>query len=452
MAYEINKYNLGFELSVLKIISRDYELLRENLQILRMKYFADEMYQEFYKWIAGYAKAYKKPVTRKILIHIIKIKKKKRLWKIYAAVLKKIFADISEDDTNNFKFHVEEIEKLYKLREGQQLVRSIVDGIEDSNFDNIRESSRKLLSIMMYDSNNVVREGTPYTDFEERKKLMDDKIKYPEKYAAVPTGILELDKLINGWQYGEFNYITGFSGWGKSTFLLECGYHPCVHLGKKVVHFTIEMNKMKCEYRFDSRLTGIPYQKFNRAELSGKDMKRWEEAVGKYREKGGEYLVVSFDNNCNVFDLEHKLEDITNTEFGEPDLVVIDYFNDMRPIRKFATDKNFEAVGDISWGLKILTQTWNNGKGLRMITASQGKEEGGTRYSGMPYEHATINLEMIRDDDFELYGKMWILVKKNRDNISGKKVAVYPNFSIYKIHSEKKRREAEEIGEGGNDE
>jgi replicative DNA helicase len=451
MAYEINKYNLGFELSILRVIAVDYEKLRENLQVLSSKYFADEMYREFYRWFAGYARMYKKPLVRKSMVHVIKLRKKKRQWKIYATVMKKIYAGVSEDDTNNFKFHIEEIEKLYKLREGQQLVRNIVDGIEDANFDNIRESSRKLLSVVMHDSKNVIREGTPFSDFEERKNLMRDKIEHPEKYASIPTGIINLDKEIGGWQYGEFNYITGFSGWGKSTFLLECGYHPCCHLGKKVVHFTIEMNKAKCEYRFDSRLTGIPYQKFNRAELTGNDMRKWEDAIKKYREKGGEYLVVSYDNNCNVFDLEHKLEEISDTEFGEPDLVVLDYFNDMKPIRKFATDKNFEAVGDISWGLKILSQSWNNGKGLRMITASQGKEDGGTRYSGMPFEHATINLEMIRDDDFELYGKMWLLVKKNRDGAVGKKVAIYPNFPIYKIHSEKKRREAEEVGEGGDE-
>ena len=445
MSYDVNKFNLDFELSILRVIYNNHEMLRETVNVMASKYFSDEMYAEFYKWSANHYRTFKKGLLRKQIIHTVKLKRKRKLWKFYAKVIKQIFVTVSQNDIDNHKYHIEELEKLYKLRTSQFLVRDIVDNIEDSNFDNLRETARKLLGVVLHDSNNIVREGTPYTDFAERKNLIHDKIKNPEKYMAVPTGILALDKLINGWQFGEFNYIAGFSGWGKSTFLLECGFHPCVHLGMKVVHFTIEMNKLKCEYRFDSRLTGIPYQKFIKAEIDGNDMKRWEQKVNQYREKGGEYLVVSFDNNCTVFDVEHKLEDISTTRF-EPDLVVIDYFNDMKPTGRYASDKNFEAVGDISWGLKMLSKSWNNGKGLRLISASQAKETGGTKYSGMPYEHATINLEMERDDDYELYGKMWIKVKKNRDNVAGKRVAIFPNFSIYRIHSEKKRREAEEMG------
>ena len=80
------KYNLKFELSVLKVMYRDLEILKENILLISPKYFSDKMYRSMFILLQKYYLKRKTLPTRSVMVRIVKLSKdiNKKYYKSYA--------------------------------------------------------------------------------------------------------------------------------------------------------------------------------------------------------------------------------------------------------------------------------------------------------------------------------------------------------------------------------
>jgi len=263
-------------------------------------------------------------------------------------------------------------------------------------------------------------------------------------YVEIDIGKQYLD---NGWFPGDFGIVVGAQNVGKSFTLMDMCYNVARISKENVALFTIEMGKIKQERRIYSRLTGIPYKKFRMGTLDSEDLKLIRKRIGMWKEKCGRFIIVAFGRGCTAADIEHKMTEIENSWGEKIGFIAIDYLNDMKPMGKFASDRDWQAIGSISWDLAQLAKYWDNHKGIPIMTANQRKDSkkragtlDDTAYGKIIMDHATLGFAVSQDSDdndkTETKRLRWALTK-NRDAPKGQQWFTFPEFSQGKLHSQK---------------
>ena len=447
--------NLSMERSLLGVMYQSQEKYRELVNTgFRHVYFSDDSHRRMFGYLNEFCKKYRKTPTKKSAISFIKSKVRAEEWPFYKQNINKIFKKTLKKDKNNIEHYKDELEKLWKLRESQFRLRDMALAVESGNIDKLSNSFREGLGVLIRDSANIATEGSPLQDYEERKEIIRLKRAHPELFSCIPTGIEAIDKVVDGLYKGEFYIVGGATGIGKSLFLQEVGFHASVKLGFNVVYFTIEMNKWKCQTRFDSRVSGVPYRKFKNGTISPKEEKKWDIRLRNYNKKGGEYYVIAFNRGCTAFDIEHKASDYEASSGRKIDLMIIDYLNDMKPTIAGKNSKDWDVLGETSWDLAMMSKYWRNNEGVPILTANQAKT--GTRakevfkpedlsYSPLPAQHATGVFGITQTPEDEVYERLKLHVAKARDGGTGFMTHVYPNYKICRFHSIKRKNEMEEV-------
>jgi replicative DNA helicase len=256
--------------------------------------------------------------------------------------------------------------------------------------------------------------------------------------------IIELDDILEGGSYpGDFIVLVGETNVGKSMALMEFAYSAAMNDKKNVVLFTIEMNKVKQQTRIYSRMTGIEYHKFRTGKISKDEIKHWKCKLREWRDNCGMLYVVSFDSGATTKDIENKLYDIQNRTGKQIDFCVIDYLNDITPIGKFESERDWTAMGSVSWALANLAKNFNNHKGIPILSANQRKESksdslvewSDTMYGKIVIQHSTVGIGITQTKEDKVFGRLTCNIFKNRDGGRGAIFYVFPNFSIAKFSS-----------------
>lgn len=422
----------------------------------------------------------KKNVFKKYIIEFIEqnqILDKNQQIERYVILIENLFGkSVSDEDVSQ----IDEIRKqLIRLKKGRTLQKAIIDSsdyLEDGEVDRAEDvfinTKYEFLSTA-----DLANEGDYVNDLKERQELVKLKIENPEKFRPIPSGIsgwnpynpfndptiTGFDLFLDGGFYkGEFNLIVGESGHGKSFELMQIAYNAARN-GKNVAYFTIEMSKWKVQTRLDSLVTGIPFRKFRMATLTDRDKNRWEEKIDHFNNNFGKIYVVGFYKGCTPDSTEVKARDIEQLKGMPIDIMVIDYLNDIQPNNIIGSAKNWESQGDVSWQLKNIAQSWNNGDGIPVVTASQRKSAisgknfihynngfvgfkkmnwNDPAFSQLPANHATVIIGIIlaKKEDNGIGIVMNHQVVKNRDGDSSLGVVSFPNLAICRINSNKKYR------------
>lgn len=101
--------------------------------------------------------------------------------------------------------------------------------------------------------------------------------------ATLPTGLINIDKVIGGFKAGEFIIIGSRPGMGKSSFVYSLVLNQATDLKMPVALFTLENAATEVIYRMLAILSGIPYQALTRGRLANIEK--------KIIEKGAERLM-----------------------------------------------------------------------------------------------------------------------------------------------------------------
>jgi len=149
---------------------------------------------------------------------------------------------------------------------------------------------------------------------------------------SVPTGIPDLDELLGGGaERGELDLVVAFSSVGKTSFLVQWGWHAVTALGLSVTYFTTETLRPQVHNKVLSRHSRL--EKFGLpAGLNSRDIKAGtlspagEEAlqavVADFGQSPGRFNVVQVPRGATLDTVEARLA--RDSSRHPADLVIID--------------------------------------------------------------------------------------------------------------------------------
>jgi len=140
----------------------------------------------------------------------------------------------------------------------------------------------------------------------------------------MPTGISSLDHILNGGlEKGELGVLLAEPKRGKSIGLVHMGCASLLTGSGRVAHFVLEGTTEQTVMRYQSRLTGIEYNRLMKDEITEAEGVLIDKVSKKYLER---LMLVPMNKHWNytVLDVEAKITELERRGLS-PDLVVVDY-------------------------------------------------------------------------------------------------------------------------------
>lgn len=236
------------------------------------------------------------------------------------------------------------------------------------------------------------------SDFYDR---IDDLAKRPEEFHGVPTGFIDLDKMLSGLQPSDFLIIAGRPGQGKTGFLLSIAKNAGLTHKKHVAIFSLEMSNEQVVQRLIAQETGISSHRLRNGKLLDNEWSLFTHAVEVfsdthiYLDDTPAITPLQLRTKCRRLHMEHGI-----------DLVIIDYLQLMGGDSR--NDNRVQEVSHISRSLKVLARELN----VPVLTAAQLSRAveqrtdkkpmlSDLRESGSLEQDADIVMFIYRPDDYE---------------------------------------------------
>lgn len=173
-----------------------------------------------------------------------------------------------------------------------------------------------------------------------------------DEFMGVPTGLIDLDKVLGGMQKSDFLIIAGRPATGKTGFLLTIAKNAAQKHHKHVAFFSLEMSNEQLVQRLISQETRINAQRLRLGDLEDEEWPLFTHAI----EVLGETKIflddtpaltpVQMRTKCRRLHLEYHL-----------DLIIVDYLQLMSGDSR--NDNRVQEVSYISRNLKILARELN---------------------------------------------------------------------------------------------
>ncbi|MBN1231183.1 MAG: replicative DNA helicase [Anaerolineales bacterium] len=184
------------------------------------------------------------------------------------------------------------------------------------------------------------------SDFYEQ---IDKIVKRGGDVGGVPTDLVDLDKILNGFQPSDLLIIAGRPGQGKTSFLMTVASNAALKRNKHIAIFSMEMSNEQVVQRMIAQHSGIDAQKLRSGKLSDHEWSLFHQSM----EVLGDTHIHLDDTpaltptqiraKCRRLHMEQKL-----------DLIIVDYLQLMSGDRR--NDNRVQEVSYISRYLKVLAR------------------------------------------------------------------------------------------------
>jgi replicative DNA helicase len=177
---------------------------------------------------------------------------------------------------------------------------------------------------------------------------------------GVPTGLIDLDRLLGGLQKSDLLIIAGRPGMGKTGFLLSIAKNAAQIHKKHVAIFSLEMSNEQLVQRLIAQETGIDTQRLRSGKLLEEEWPLFTQAIEVlsdthiFLDDTPAITPLQLRTKCRRLHMEYQL-----------DLVIIDYLQLMTGDTR--NDNRVQEVSYISRNLKILARELN----VPVLTAAQ---------------------------------------------------------------------------------
>ena len=169
---------------------------------------------------------------------------------------------------------------------------------------------------------------------------------------GVPTGFVDLDRLLGGLQPSDLLIVAGRPGSGKTAFMLSAAKNAAQKYKKHVAVFSLEMSSEQLVQRMISQETGIDSQRLRTGKLDEEEWPLFTHAI----EVLGDTIIFLDDTpaltplqlrtKCRRLHLEFQL-----------DLILVDYLQLMSS--GVRSENRVQEVSYISRNLKVLARELN---------------------------------------------------------------------------------------------
>jgi replicative DNA helicase len=181
---------------------------------------------------------------------------------------------------------------------------------------------------------------------------IDDLAKRPDDVVGVPTGFIDLDKLLTGLQPSDLLIIAGRPGQGKTGFMLSVAKNAGLTYKKHVAIFSLEMSNEQVVQRLISQETGIDSQRMRTGKLQESEWPLFTHAIEVFSDT---HIYLDDTPAITPLQLRTKCRRL-HMEFGL-DLIIIDYLQLMSGDTR--NDNRVQEVSYISRNLKVLARELN---------------------------------------------------------------------------------------------
>ena len=166
---------------------------------------------------------------------------------------------------------------------------------------------------------------------------------------GIPTGFIDLDYKLSGFQPSDFILIAARPSMGKTAFVLNIAQYMAFKKNKAVTIFSLEMSKEQLVNRLLAMESHVDSQNLRTGNLKDED---WTKLVEGADIIGGSNLIIDdtpgisiaeLRSKCRKYKLEHNLG-----------IIMIDYLQLMSGSGK--SDSRQQEISDISRSLKALAR------------------------------------------------------------------------------------------------
>jgi replicative DNA helicase len=243
------------------------------------------------------------------------------------------------------------------LQAANDLARLAYD--QKQSIDTVMDEAEK--SIFSISERRVHHDLQPIqTVLSEVYDRVDQLSKRDEEIFGVPTGLVDLDRLLGGLQKSDLLIIAGRPGMGKTGFMLSIMKNAAMRHKKHIAMFSLEMSNEQLVQRLIAQETGIDTQRLRTGKLSEEEIPLFTHAIEVlsdthiYLDDTPAITPMQLRTKCRRLHLEYEL-----------DLIIIDYLQLMASDAR--TDNRVQEVSYISRNLKVLARELN----VPVLTAAQ---------------------------------------------------------------------------------
>ncbi len=173
-----------------------------------------------------------------------------------------------------------------------------------------------------------------------------------EELYGVPTGFIDLDRLLAGLQPSDFIIIAGRPGMGKTSFMLSVVKNAAQSYKKHVAIFSLEMSNEQLVQRLLSQETGIDSQRLRTGKLEDNEWPVFTHAIEVLNDTH-----VFLDDTPALTPLQLRTKARRLHLEYQLDLIVVDYLQLMTTGAR--NENRVQEVSNISRNLKVLARELN---------------------------------------------------------------------------------------------
>lgn len=255
---------------------------------------------------------------------------------------------------------------------------------------------------------------------------------------GTPTGFVDLDELLSGFQPNALIIIGARPAMGKTAFALNVAAHAAVRENRPTLIFSMEMGHLELTQRLLSTEANVDSRHMRDGNLKEDDWTRISNGIGRLAEAP---LWIDDNPNVTIMEIRAKARRL-KSKTGDLGLIVVDYLQLMTG-RAGAESRQVE-VAEISRGLKILARELECPVvGLSQLSRNlemrQDKRPmlADLRESGSIEQDADVVMFLYRDEVYnpggESEGMAEVIVAKHRNGPTGTiNLGFLPRFTAFK--------------------
>ena len=217
------------------------------------------------------------------------------------------------------------------------------------------EAEKRIFELVQKGNVNSYRPiGKILPEVYDRLSVLSAKLNDPSfegnRLSGIPSGFIELDKMLSGFQDSDLILIAARPGMGKTALMLNLATNIAAGRYRyPVAVFNLEMSSAQLSRRIMSSYTGIPGETLRTGDLSRaewtlvKDMIKEFKDVPLYIDDSADVSVNSIRAKCRKLKLEKDIK-----------LIIIDYLQLLTSGTR--TESRVNEVGEISRALKLMAK------------------------------------------------------------------------------------------------
>jgi replicative DNA helicase len=222
---------------------------------------------------------------------------------------------------------------------------------EDNSVDTVMDEAEK--AIFGVSERRMTRDlqsiQQVLSDYYDRIEMLAGR---DEELYGVPTGFIDLDRLLAGLQPSDFIIIAGRPGMGKTSFMLSVVKNAAQTYKKHVAIFSLEMSNEQLVQRLLSQETGIDSQRLRTGKLEDDEWPVFTHAIEVLNDTH-----VFLDDTPALTPLQLRTKARRLHLEYQLDLVVVDYLQLMTTGQR--NENRVQEVSSISRNLKVLARELN---------------------------------------------------------------------------------------------